>query len=76
MLDNSVVVLDLLGRTLGDDLTKVEHADALADVHNERHIMLDKHDGDAEGVANLDDVRHELRGLGRVHAGGRLVEQQ
>lgn len=38
--------------------------------------MLDKHDGDAEGVTDLDDIRHELRGLGRVHAGGRLVEQQ
>lgn len=38
--------------------------------------MLDKHDGDAEGVTNLDDVLHELGGLGRVHAGGRLVEQQ
>ena len=38
--------------------------------------MLDEHDGDAEGVADLDDVRHELGSLGRVHAGGRLVEQQ
>ena len=37
------------------DLTKVEHADALADVHNERHIMLDKHDSNAKGVANLDE---------------------
>ena len=38
--------------------------------------MLDKHDSDAKGVANLNDVRHELCGLGRVHAGGRLVEQE
>ena len=38
--------------------------------------MLDKHDGNAKGVTNLDDVLHELRGLGRIHAGGRLVEQQ
>ncbi len=35
-LNNSVVALDLLGRTLGDDLTKVKHADALANVHDER----------------------------------------
>ena len=34
-LNNSVVVLDFLCRALGNDLTKVEHADALADVHNE-----------------------------------------
>ena len=35
-----------------------------------------KKDGDTKGVANLDDVLHEFRSLGRVHAGGRLVEQQ
>lgn len=38
--------------------------------------MLNKHDGDTKGVANLNDVLHELGGLGRVHACGRLVEQQ
>ena len=62
-LDNGVVVLDFLGRALGDDLTKVEHADTLANIHDERHVVLDKHDGNAEGVANLDDVLHELRSL-------------
>ena len=38
--------------------------------------MLDEHDRDVEGITDLDDILHELGGLGGVHAGGGLVEQQ
>ena len=38
--------------------------------------MLDEEDGNAEGVPDLDDVVHELRGLRGVHARRRLVQQQ
>ena len=38
--------------------------------------MLDEQDGDLELVADLLDVLHQLLGLGRVHAGRGLVEQQ
>ncbi len=38
--------------------------------------MLDEQDGDAELVADALDVLHELLGLGGVHAGRGLVEQQ
>ena len=38
--------------------------------------MLDEHDGDVELVADPADVVHELGRLGRVHTGGRLVEQK
>ena len=38
--------------------------------------MLDEHDGDLEQVADAADVGHQLRRFRRIHAGGRLVEQQ
>ena len=37
--------------------------------------MLDEHDGDAE-VPDAPDQRDQLEGLGGVHAGGRLVQQE
>ena len=63
-LDDHGVVLDILGGALGDDLTEVEHADTLADAHDQIHVVLDEHDGDLEGVADLDDIFHELGSLG------------
>ena len=75
-LDDHWVGLDLLRGALGDDLSEVEHADALADAHDQVHVVLDEHNGDLEGVPDLDDVLHQLGGLGGVHAGGGLVQQQ
>ena len=75
-LDDLRVVLDLVGRALGNDLAKVEHGDALADPHDQTHVVLNEEDSDLEGVPDLDDVLHELGGLGGVHAGGGLVQEE
>ena len=42
--DDLGIVADLVRRTLGDDAAKVQHGDALADAHDEAHIMLDEED--------------------------------
>jgi hypothetical protein len=53
----------------------VEHDYALADALNQPHVVLDQQHGDA-AVADAADVLHQLALLGRVGAGGRLVEEQ
>ena len=53
----------------------VERDDAIADAADQPHVVLDQEDGDA-AVPDAHDVAHQLAGLGRVHAGGRLVEEQ
>src|SRR5699024_1569429 len=75
-LDDLRVVLDLRGGALGDDLAEVEHTDTLTDAHDQIHVMLDQKDGNVEGIPDLDDVVHQLGGLGGVHARRRLVQQQ
>src|SRR5690606_23282129 len=40
-LDHQRVVADVLGRALTDDGAVVEHVDALADPHDEAHVVLD-----------------------------------
>ena len=69
-------LLDLLRRALGDDAAVVEHADALADAHDQAHVVLDEHHGDLELVADFDDAVHQFLGLVGVHARGRLVQQK
>ena len=34
-------IRDSFGAALGDDTAEVQHADALADVHDQIHVMLD-----------------------------------
>ena len=48
------------GVPLAMTLAVVEHADALADAHDQVHIVLDEQDGDLELVADLADVVHQL----------------
>src|SRR5581483_2457915 len=69
------VVLDLRRRALRDLLAKVQHGDALAHLHDYRHVVLDEHDTDAE-VADAPDVAGQLAALLLVAAGRRLVEQE
>ena len=53
----------------------MEHRDAVADAHDDVHVVLDEEHGDA-GVADPADEVHELDALGRVHAGRGLVEEE
>src|SRR5262245_42940866 len=74
-LDHSRIALHLLRRSLGDLLPEVQHRDDSRELHDQRHLVLDQQDRDAEPVDMLDQ-RLELEGLLGVHARGRLVEQQ
>ena len=75
-LDDARVVAHLLRRALGDLLAVVEHGDLLGDAHDDLHVVLDEQDREVLLVAQLAHEVGQLRGLLRVHAGGRLVEQQ
>ena len=75
-LDDFGVVLDLRRSPLGDLLAEIQHGDRLRDAHDHAHLVLDEQDGDSQLVAQpMDEVGHGL-GLARIHAGGRLVEEQ
>src|SRR6185437_16428375 len=54
----------------------VEHRDAVGEMEDDAHVMLDQDDGEiAVAVKAPHQLRH-LVGLLVAHAGGRLVEQQ
>lgn len=55
---------------------EAEHGDALADIHNKTHIVLDEEYGDLEGIADGANVFHQLGCFGGVHARGGLIQQQ
>ena len=73
--DHGGVVADLGGRALGDLAAELQHDDPVGDAHDQPHVVLDQQHGVAL-VADLADQVHQLRLLGRVEAGGRLVEAQ
>ena len=74
--DHRRVALDLLRRPLGDDLAPIEHDDALAEAHDELHVVFDDQEREVEAGADVADHRHQLLGLLRVHPGGGLVEDE
>ena len=69
-------LLDLGGRALGDLLAVVEHRDALGDAHDDLHVVLDQQDRHRPLLAEPGEEVGERGRLLRVHAGGRLVEQE
>src|SRR5262245_58951859 len=73
-LDDLRVAPDDLRRALGDLLTVVEHHDALRDIHHHVHVVFDQQHGLPRSVQAADLLFH-LVDHGRVHRGGRLVEQ-
>ena len=66
-LNDLRVVADLIRRALGDDAAEVQHGDALADAHEQTHVMLDQQHGDVELVADAAD------GLGQLEVAARGV---
>ena len=59
-----------------DELSEIQHVDALRDLHDEVHVVLDHENGQVILVADLHDEVSQLLGLLRVHAGRRLIEEQ
>ena len=75
-LDDARILLDLLRRPLGDLAAVVEDGDLLGDAHDHPHLVLDEQDRDAQVAAQLAEEVGHLERLGRVHPGGRFVEQE
>ena len=65
----------LVAGAFGDLLALVHDDDAVGELHHHVELVLDQQDGQPLGLQVGDEPLH-LGGLGRVHAGGRLVEQQ
>ena len=74
-LDHLGIVAHLFARAFRDLLALVHDDDAVGEPHHHFELVLDQEDRQPFGLQLGDEALH-LRGLGRVHAGGRLVEQQ
>ena len=61
---------------LGDDPAVVEDLDPVAQVHDQRDVVGDEDDRDAQLVADAGGSAPAAPGSRRVHAGVRLVEQE
>src|SRR4051794_26825023 len=72
----NVDVLPYLGRRArGEGASLVEHVDAVAHLHDQRHVVVDQQDARAMVVAHAADDGNELRHLGLRQTGRRLVHQ-
>src|SRR5689334_4672454 len=74
--DDLVVPAHLVGRAVGDLASIVEHYDALRDIHDHAHVVLDQHDGGAVMVVDVEDEAAHVLLFLEVHPGHRLVEEE
>src|SRR5919204_5372721 len=74
-LDDARVAADRLRRSFGDLLAVVEHDDALGDVHDDVHVVLDQQDGLALSM-QAENVLLHLVDHRRIDGGGGLVQEQ
>ena len=65
-----------LGPGAGDPPAEIEHGHLVGEPHDERHVVLDQDDRQAEPLAQRRDRRGHRFRLGRVHPRDWLVEQQ
>src|SRR5262245_39659906 len=54
-LDHARIGANLVGRALGDLLAHVEHGDAVGDVHDDAHVVLDQDHGNAPLLVDVED---------------------
>ena len=64
-----------VGRSLGERRALVEHLDPVADVHDQRHVVVDQQHAGVVVVAHRADDGRELGHLGLGEPGRRLVHQ-
>jgi hypothetical protein len=74
-LDDRWIAADRFWCSLSNLGAVVEDIDAVGEMHHEVELMLDQEDRHTARLQGSDDRLH-LVGLRRIHAGGRLVEQQ
>ncbi|CAM5584328.1 hypothetical protein STENM327S_06358 [Streptomyces tendae] len=67
---------DLVGSAVGDGPAEVEDGDLVGEPHDQAHVVLHQHDGEAEFGADLPDDLGHADAFGGVHAGHGFVEQQ
>src|SRR6266566_4906768 len=75
-VEDGRVLADLGGRAVGDLAPVVEDHDAVRDVHDHAHVVLDERDRRAELRVDVEDEAAHVFLLLDVHAGHRLVEQE
>src|SRR5215813_7423207 len=66
----------LVGGAVGNDLTLVEHGDAVGDGEHDLHVVLGKEQGEATLAPDALDEMDRLSRLLGGHAGGGLVEEK
>jgi hypothetical protein len=66
---------DLIRRALRDRLAEVEHVHPVAHAQHEAHVVVDEQQR-RPGRRQHPEPLPQVEGLGRLQAGGRLVEQQ
>src|SRR5262249_20321278 len=74
-VDDPRVLANLVRQALGDLLAELQHDDAVADAHDQAHVVLDEQDRDAR-VADAPDEFEQPVLLRGVEAGRWLVEAQ
>src|SRR5512144_2560185 len=74
-LNHEGIVPYLLRRTFGDLFAVVEHHDPVRQGHDDLHVVLDDHDGDAL-FPDLPDDLYRLIKFRRVQAGKGFVEKK
>src|SRR5205823_11017149 len=74
--DHERVLADLLGRAFGDDATRLHRVHAVAQAHEQWHVVLDDEDGAVELVPDAAKKWTERLGLALGDAGGGLVEEE
>ena len=67
--------LDLVRQPLGNLAAEVEHHQAVRQVHDHAHVVLDHDHRHAPLLVEIDDEAGHVLLLLEVHAGHRLVEQ-
>src|SRR5215468_6238036 len=75
-LDHARIGPYLVGRALGDLLAHVQHRDAVGDVHDHAHVVLDQDHGDAPLLVDVEDEARHVLLLLVIAAAHRLVEEQ
>src|SRR6266513_3926934 len=75
-VEDGRVLADVLGLAVSDLAPVVQDRDAIGDVHDHAHVVLDERDRRAELLVDVEDEAAHVLLLLDVHAGHRLVEQE